>query len=884
MLKLRPYQQQIIDAVKADWQKYTDVLVTAATGSGKTLVFLQLLIDMLTDNAKRALILSHRQELIHQPVERIEQHWPEWTWHTGIVMADNDDCSKRITVATVQTLSSEKRLRQLLAYGPIDYLITDETHHATADSYVKVYDMLKDVNPEMRHLGVTATPIRSDGAGLVQVFQKESAHFGIRELVKMGYLAPPRWLAIQTGISLKGVTSHNGDYSAKRLADVFDTSNCFDLVVESHRKYADGRQCLAFTASVAGAYNLAEKFNESGIVAAAADATTAKSERHEILRDFRNGKIQVLCNMGLFTEGLDVPQVSCIHQVRPTKSDALYTQCLDRETEILTPYGWKKEHEISVGDVIAGYSLDTGTIQWVNILRKILRPVAVGEKMVEYSSPSLEFRVTDGHRMIYELKNNVMGRRFITAGELAKRSDTCFLPIAGYQDAPGVPLTDDELRFIGWFVTDGTLSKVTGQILIGQAEHQPFHDDIKSCLEGCGFKYSIYRQSYDKSNNFNATSDQIRYAISKGKPRGVDKHLRGWGELEPYIDKNLSLALEDMTREQLMVFLEAVHMGDGAKQNGQSWTRRSYHIATGNDIFAERLQSLCVRRGYKCNVSCHIYNHNPIYILHIKDTDRRSIGGQRYTDRSVPNFSEPNANEIVWCVENKLGTLVTRRNGKVLIMGNCIGRGLRIVPGKEDCLILDYAPVESRNVVMMGDVLGVDARKDVYVKESEEPGEVVGGMTFDGDVKWLSGDPMEIISRQMDYLSLSPFSWHKAPDGWMSIGLGKASDDIERSLLMSPPGESMTLYLVAKRPGEGNRAYLVQEGDIESLSDWAEGYIEERGQAILAQKAKRWRREAATDAQIRFARRLGVEKFESKGQVAEEITHKLAMKALESVA
>lgn len=116
----------------------------------------------------------------------------------------------------------------------------------------------------------------------------------------------------------------------------------------------------------------------------------------------------------------------------------------------------------------------------------------------------------------------------------------------------------------------------------------------------------------------------------------------------------------------------------------------------------------------------------------------------------------------------------------------------------------------------------------------------------------------------------------------MSIGLGKASDDIERSMLMSPPGESMCLYLVAKRPGDGRpKAYLVQEGEIESLSDWAEGYIEERGQAVLAQKAKRWRKEPPTDAQIKFARRLGVDKFESKGQVAEAITHKLAMQALE---
>jgi len=175
----------------------------------------------------------------------------------------------------------------------------------------------------------------------------------------------------------------------------------------------------------------------------------------------------------------------------------------------------------------------------------------------------------------------------------------------------------------------------------------------------------------------------------------------------------------------------------------------------------------------------------------------------------------------------------------------------------------------------------VDARKDVYVKASEEPGDVVGGFTFDGQVNWLSGDPLEIVSRQLDYLNLSPFSWYKAPDGWMSIGLGKAADDIERSLLMSPPGEEMCLYLVAKRPKErGAKAYLVRDGGFAELSEWAEQYIEERGQAALAAKARHWRSEPATENQIRFARRLGIRESASKGIVAEMITHQLALHAI----
>lgn len=330
-MKLRPYQAACIQAVKADWNAgIPNTLAVLATGAGKTNIFLWLLCGpegVLRSN-KRGLILAHRQDLIDQPKERLLGILPEWEKRVGIIMAEQNECDRQLTIASVQTLMQPHRLKWLLYYGKIDYVVVDECHRATADGYVRILDVLREANPDLKHLGVTATPIKEKD-GLRSVYQNCCYKATIKELVPR-YLVPPRWLAIATGISLEGIGVTQGDFVQKQLRNVYETANAYQLIVESWKKYAQGRKTMAFTVSVAGAYELADAFRAAGISAMAADGNTPKSERSEILHDFRVGKYQVLCNAMLWTEGLDVPEIDCILMCRPTRSDTVYVQAMGR--------------------------------------------------------------------------------------------------------------------------------------------------------------------------------------------------------------------------------------------------------------------------------------------------------------------------------------------------------------------------------------------------------------------------------------------------------------------------------------------------------------------------------------------------------------------------
>lgn len=336
-IEWRPYQTEIIESVFEDWQTHNSVLAVAATGAGKTNLLWGIVERFITDSpGARVVVLAHRKELIEQPLARLEQFWPELVNRAGIVMADKDECHRQIIIATVQTLGSRsgKRLTELLRYGKVDLLIIDETHHCTAAQYRVVIERLKERNAGLKLLGVTATPERADKKSLAEIFQKESANVGVMRLIEEGFLCEPRVHGVKTSIDLSGVgvqgSGGNRDYNQQQLVAAVETEDCFKLVVKTHMEKIGHRPTIAFVPSVKGAYRLAEMLQAQGVKATAADGTTPKAEREAVINDFKAGRITCICNVALWTEGLDLPNLECCHLVRPTKSDALYLQMVGR--------------------------------------------------------------------------------------------------------------------------------------------------------------------------------------------------------------------------------------------------------------------------------------------------------------------------------------------------------------------------------------------------------------------------------------------------------------------------------------------------------------------------------------------------------------------------
>lgn len=673
-MNLRPYQIEARDAVLSEWQGgRARTLLVLPTGTGKTIVFSAVIAERVAAG-ERVLVLAHRGELLDQAADKLRKS-------TGLMCAvekAEESCLGswfRVVVGSVQTLMRPQRLAQFPA-GYFGTIIIDEAHHCLSDSYQRVLEHFGGANV----LGVTATPDRSDMRNLGQYFDSLAYEYTLPKAIRDGYLSPIKALTVPLKLDISQVGVAAGDYKAAELGTALEPY--LEQIAYQMRNYCQGRRTVVFLPLVATSQKFRDILQAHGFKAAEVNGNSA--DRAEVLADFAAGKYDVLCNSMLLTEGWDCPAVDCIIVLRPTKSRSLY--CLDEETEILTPNGWVKD--AAVGDEIMVYEPTTGEIHADTIRATVRRRLEPDEYFCSYDGPALNMRVTNQHRMLYDNKRR-QGWKFKTAEALAGLKDGAYIPVSGHANFKGLPLSDDELRFIGWFLSDGTHNKSNNAIYISQASFQPWVEEIEDCIRGCGFKYG--KRKVSGGTQFNETSPRVVFSISYGEPRGRDKHLKGWACLSRYIDKEIPDALMDMTERQFDVMLEAIHKGNGAKQTGQAWTRQSYHISTPYQRQAERLQIMGIQRGWKVNISVDTCGRDkPIYILHMKKKDRACIGGG-YDDRPTWTI-EPHRDETCWCVQTDTGTLITRRRGKVAIMGNCqmVGRGTRIAEGKDFLLLLDF--------------------------------------------------------------------------------------------------------------------------------------------------------------------------------------------------
>jgi len=329
---LRPYQTEAIDAVLAARRRgVRRMVVCLPTGAGKTVIFAH-----LAQLAQRqVLVLAHREELLFQAKEKLQQALGGQQVVAIERGADRAAANAKVLVCSIRSLH-EERLGQVLRGRNLGLVVYDECHHAAADDNLRVLRQLGAFEADWTGtlLGFTATTARGDGQGLDAVFERIVYSRSLPDLIADGYLSKLRGFRITTSADLTRLSSSGLDFRDEELAEAVDIEERNALVARSIQELARDRRTIAFCVTVNHARNLCQSLNLLGVPAGIVHGAMKSDVRAKALADFRAGTVQVLCNVAVLTEGFDDPGVSCVAMARPTRSEGLYAQCVGRGTRL----------------------------------------------------------------------------------------------------------------------------------------------------------------------------------------------------------------------------------------------------------------------------------------------------------------------------------------------------------------------------------------------------------------------------------------------------------------------------------------------------------------------------------------------------------------------
>lgn len=323
-MELRPYQDEAKSAIFEQWENGVDkTLLVLPTGCGKTIVFAKVAEECVR-KGRRVLILAHRGELLEQAADKI---YKSTGLRCSVEKAESSCLGSwfRITVGSVQTLMREKRLGKF----PADYfntIIIDEAHHCLSDSYQKVLRYFQDA----KVLGVTATPDRGDMRNMGEYFESLAYEYTLPKAIKEGYLSPIKALTLPLKLDLTGVGVQAGDFKASDIGTALDPY--LYQIADEMVKYCMERKTVVFLPLVKTSQKFCEILNGKGFRTAEVNGNS--SDRTQVLKDYEQGRYNVLCNSMLLTEGWDCPDVDCIVVLRPTKVRSLYSQMVGRGTRL----------------------------------------------------------------------------------------------------------------------------------------------------------------------------------------------------------------------------------------------------------------------------------------------------------------------------------------------------------------------------------------------------------------------------------------------------------------------------------------------------------------------------------------------------------------------
>lgn len=333
-MELRPYQQRAIDSLY-EWFRHNGghPCLVLPTGSGKSHIIAELCRDVIQSwPDQKILVLTHVKELIEQDAEKILMAWT--TAPLGIFSAGigRKELGNPITVASIQSIG-----RHVAKIGHVDLIIVDEAHlisHKNEGGYRRIVQALEAVNPNVRVIGLTATPYRL-GHGLITdkpaLFDDILTPTSIEELIAKGYLAPLRSKGTDLRLSTEGVHKRGGEFIESELQAAVNTRSQNERIVrEVIARGADRKSWLFFCTGVDHALTMRTVLEEHGIKAACVLGETPKTEREKILERFKAGELRAVTNANVLTVGFDYPDIDLIAMCRPTMSPGLYVQMAGR--------------------------------------------------------------------------------------------------------------------------------------------------------------------------------------------------------------------------------------------------------------------------------------------------------------------------------------------------------------------------------------------------------------------------------------------------------------------------------------------------------------------------------------------------------------------------
>lgn len=694
MFKLRPYQKQASEAGcdLATSKKQKNGLIVLPTATGKSLV----IADIINETQKKTIVLQPTKEILEQNESKIRM---TGLTDIGIFSASMGQKIKgQVTIATIGTIIKYKE-----AFEDCQLLIVDEAHdvNSKGGQYEEFISHLG-----IPVIGLTATPFRmkyynntfGNGEHVVEsrfltrtrprIFNTIAHITQVPDMFEQGYLCPIEYDYKNDYDSKKIKSNSTGQgYDETALEKYNQQQDIVGKIIHEVRN-SDAGHILIFTHFKSESKQVIEGLAKHNVQCEEVSGETKREDRERILSQFKSGVIRCVVNVGVL--------------------------CLDEKTEILTDEGFKNIDELKYSHKVACWNTDN-SIYFENPKFIIRRKRFQNEAMIFSKGNSIDFRVTEYHRMVFKSGRNRIWKEKLAKDFIGKKFD---FPCSGFAAPSEIKIPDKiyTKKQINRKIVATSYNYRKNGLNKKDAFELAKDNTLKKCslkytqpneltLSDCKFigfwlgdgtngsTYSI-SQSFRYQNIINwfekiLEDSDIYYSDEEFKPEGFSFHIKRWHfprgtggnkqfisngiyRLEPYLDKNGSKYLWGLNKDQFNALLEGLWYADGEHGSSNTYekSKNKWRIKGAQYKLYNLLQSIGICRGFRSNLT-------PIKLRNNKHSQQYSFRWQARISTSIgwakPQKEIEYKNERVWCVTSNSSFIVTRRNGKITITGNTVG-------------------------------------------------------------------------------------------------------------------------------------------------------------------------------------------------------------------